>query len=330
MPTFITVNTRQEQWKESLWAQVEGKVTYLVEPDKQVLDFLRDMQHSFILVDPQHFGEVKAVSYDGPLFTSAIQMAGDMYVNNEAAADGDTIFIGGFKVDIDMLGAMAILSQEGPFLSERIDIIDAVDTGAFFTEWNPSAVDNNTLLLVDADIADTKILGAMAADFKTPLADKVSMMATWLVGGEAPQQFKAQLLKERELLLQAKTEILHGVKVVTCESAGVSSLIYQDTEVSGKGVPFGIAFNPNFRGQGAKYSILQFKNEYLDAPSLFNRLNELEQAEGHSSMSSSKGTWGGNAALGIGGSPLGTTLTADVVASELVKFLTEKGRKYLM
>lgn len=316
MATFLTVNTRTPDWKETLWAQVEGKVTYLVEPDKQVLDFLRDMQHVFVLVDPQHFGEGD--------YTSAIKAV--QFIEQ----DPNAIFIGGFKVDIDMLGAMALLSNEGPFLEERIDVVDAVDTGAFFGEWNPSAVDNNTLLLIDVEIADTKILGAMASDFKLPLGDKVALMATWLAGGEAPSQFKAQLLKERELLLQAKTEILHGVKVVTCDSAGVSSLIYQDTEVTGKGVPFGIAFNPNFRGQGAKYSILQFKNEYLDAPSLFNRLNELEQAEGHSSMSSSKGTWGGNPTLGIGGSPIGTTLSADVVATELVNFLTPKGREYLI
>ncbi len=316
MATFLTVNTRTPDWKETLWAQVEGKVTYLVEPDKQVLDFLRDMQHVFVLVDPQHFGEGD--------YTSAIKA---VQFNEQ---DPNAIFIGGFKVDIDMLGAMALLSNEGPFLEERIDVVDAVDTGAFFGEWNPSAVDNNTLLLVDVEIADTKILGAMSADFNTPLADKVALMATWLAGGEAPSQFKAQLLKERELLLQAKTEILHGVKVVTCDSAGVSSLLYQDTEVSGKGVPFGIAFNPNFRGQGAKYSILQFKNEYLDASKLFNRLNELEQTEGHSSMSSSKGTWGGNPTLGIGGSPIGTTLSADVVATELVNFLTPKGREYLI
>lgn len=316
MATFLTVNTRTPDWKETLWAQVEGKVTYLVEPDKQVLDFLRDMQHVFVLVDPQHFGEGD--------YTSAIKA---VQFNEQ---DPNAIFIGGFKVDIDMLGAMALLSNEGPFLEERIDVVDAVDTGAFFGEWNPSAVDNNTLLLIDVEIADTKILGAMSADFKLPLGDKVALMATWLAGGEAPSQFKAQLLKERELLLQAKTEILHGVKVVTCDSAGVSSLLYQDTEVSGKGVPFGIAFNPNFRGQGAKYSILQFKNEYLDASKLFNRLNELEQTEGHSSMSSSKGTWGGNPTLGIGGSPIGTTLSADVVATELVNFLTPKGREYLI
>lgn len=316
MPTFITVNTRQEQWKESLWAQVEGKVTVLVEPDKQVLDFLRDMQHEFILVDPQHFG-------DSMKYTSATAMAayegGVSLPSFETSKD--IIFITGFKIDLDILGALALLTQEGPFLPERIDTIDGVDTGAFFGEWNPTAVDNNTLLLVDVEIADTKVLGAMASDFKLSLADKVTFMATWLKGGESPQQFKAQLLKERELLLQATTQVFSGVKVVTCDSAGVSSLLYQDTEVSGKGVPFGIAFNPNFRGQGAKYSILQFKNEYLDAPSLFNRLNELEQAEG---------TWGGNPALGIGGSPIGTTLSADVVANELVKFLTEKGRKYLM
>jgi hypothetical protein len=316
MPTFLTVNTRQAEWKESLRAQVENKVTYLVEPDKVVLDFLKDMQHDFTLVDPQHFGGVNAVSYKGPLFTSAIQMAGNMYVNNEA----DTVFIGGFKVDLDMLGAMALLSQEGPFVSERIDTVDAVDNGTFFGEWNPQSVDNNTLLLTEVEVADTKILGAMAADFKTPLADKVAMMATWLAGGEVPQQFKAELLKERELLLQATTQILSGIKVITCESAGVSSLIYQDTEVAGKGMPFGIAFNPKFRGQGSKFSILQFKNKYLDAPNLFIRLNELEQCGE---------TWGGNPTLGIGGSPLNTTLSPEVVASELVNFLTDKGKEYL-
>lgn len=312
--TFLTPNTRTPQWKEELWAKVEGKETFLVEPDKAVLDFLRDMQHNFTLVDPQHLG--------ANTHTSAIKYA-QAYVslNKEFLQEQEElVFVTGFKIDLDILGALALFTHQGSFLTECIDVIDGVDNGVFFGEWNPQSVDNNTLLLTEVEVADTKILGAMSADFKTPLDQKVAMMATWLQGESAPEQYKAQLLKERELLLQATTQILSGIKVVTCQSAGVSSLLYLDTEVAGKGVPVGIAFNPNFRGQGAKYSVLQFKNEYLDAPGLFNRLNELEEAEG---------TWGGNPALGIGGSPLGTTLSPETVAAELVNFLTEKGKEFL-
>lgn len=305
---FIQPNTRNNDWKEVLLAQSEGKKVILVEPDKVVLDFLSAEGVKFILVDPQHHGDAT--------HSSAILMAAEMGYQSE-----DLLLIGGFKTDLDMLGAMALLTSEGKVLQERIDTIDSVDTGAFFGEWVPTQADNNVLLLISEEISDTKILGAMSADFKTPLNQKVAMMAAWLEGGEAPQQFKVQLLKEREELLKATVQILSGIKVVTCSSAGVSSLLYLDTEVAGEGRPFGLAFNPNFRGQGPKFSLLQFKNHYVNTTEFFARMNELEEAEG---------TWGGNPSLGIGGSPLGTTISAEVVAAELVNYLTDKGREYLI
>ena len=330
---FIIPNTRSSSWKEDLLAVCEAAMyevtegvlkgskeaakVFLVEPDKLVLDYLLSKKGEYtydnplgnmVLVDPQHHGT--------DTHTSAIKMALEMDYQGD-----NSIFILGFKTDIDMLGAVALLAYEGPFLSERIDIIDGIDTGSFFGEWKPQVADNNVLLLNSEEISDTKLLGAMAAHSTTPLDHKVAMMANWLAGGEAPQQFKEGLLKERQQLLEATVEVLSGIKVLTCSSAGVSSLLYLDTEVAGEGRPFGLAFNPNFRGQGAKYSLLQFKNEYVDASAFFARMNELEKAEG---------TWGGNPNLGIGGSPLGTTLTPEVVAAELVNFLTDKGREYLI
>lgn len=305
---FVQPNTRSNDWKEVLLSQCEGKKVILIEPDKVAVDFLNQSGVTFILIDPQHHGS--------PTHSSAAKMAAELGYQGE-----NLLLVGGFKTDLDMLAAMVLSAKEGEFSKERIDSIDSIDTGTFFGEWEPQAVDNNTLLLQSEEVSDTKVLGAMAADFKTPLSDKVAMMATWLEGGEAPQQFKAQLLKEREELLKAEVQILSGIKVVTCSSAGVSSLLYLDTSVCGDGVPFGIAFNPNFRGQGAKYSLLQFKNEYVDASAFFTRMNELEKAEG---------TWGGNPSLGIGGSPIGTTLPPEVVAGELVNFLTNKGREYLI
>jgi len=305
---FIQPNTRSADWKEVFLSQCQGKKVVLVEPDKLVIDFLVESEVQFVLIDPQHHGD--------NTHSSAAKMT------VELGYQGDNLLVvGGFKTDLDMLTGMVLSSLEGAFIEERIDCIDGIDNCSFFGEWKPQQADNNVLLLTEENVSDTKVLGAMAADFKTPLVDKVAMMATWLKGGEAPQQFKEGLLKERQQLLEAKVEIFSGVKVVTCTSAGVSSLLYLDTEVTGKGAPFGIAYNPNFRGQGAKYSLLQFKNHYVDTTAFFNRMNELEGAEG---------TWGGNPSLGIGGSPLGTTLTPEVVAKELVNFLTEKGQQHLI
>lgn len=313
MAIFITPNTRQQGWEQMLLDQIWGaKRLILVEPDKPVLDFLNQEGVEFTLIDPQHFG--------GGDFSSAIKMA-ESIVRSEGPSP-EAVFIGGFKHDLDMLGAMSLLSQTGGVWdSNRIEAVDAVDTGTHFGVWDPQSVDDNILLLQNMEIEDTKVLGKMASARRLSLEAKVATMATWLQGGEAPQQFKEELLEERKLLMEAKTEVLSGIKVVTCESAGVSSLIYRTTSVAGEGFPYGIAFNPNFRGQGPKMSVLQYSNEYVDTVAFFARMNELEEAEG---------TWGGNPKLGIGGSPLGTTITPEQAAQELVKFLTPKGEEYLM
>lgn len=315
MVTYIIPNTRQEAWQDQLINQLEGKEDiYLIEPDKSVYDLLKSKEIEFTLVDPQHIGG----DSDGD-FKAAISKAASLRSINGPKANA--IIVSGFKTDLDILGSAALITGASinP-LVDRINTIEKVDIGGFLSpEWSPEQVDDNVLLLQEGEIHPTKILGCMSASRSVSMEQKVAYMATWLDGGEAPNQFKEELIQERKKLLEAKVQILHGIKVVTCESAGVSSLLYRNTSVAGDGLPFGLAYNPNFRGQGAKFSLLQFSNKYIDASGYFTRMNELEEAEA---------TWGGNPKLGIGGSPLATTITPEVAAKELRPFLTEEGLRY--
>lgn len=311
--TIVVPNTRQEGWKETLKLQAENcSQVFLVEPDAPVYEYLKEEGIDFILIDPQHLGEGE--------YSSAIKMA-EAFRSNIMSG---SLFVLGFKLDLDSVGATAVLLSDQPIKPERIEVIDTIDNGHWApSEWNPSSMFEDLILLSSEEIPATKIMGAALADRNPAIGPgaKVQFMLDWLQNDVLPEGYEEKVREERAKLLGAKISWPSGIKMVECEAAGVSSLIYHNTEMAGKGVPFGIAFNPNFRGQGPKYSVMQWSNEYIDTQKLWDVLNKIEGAEG---------TWGGNLKLGIGGSPLGSTLTPSQVAKAVSQCLTEKGETHLM
>lgn len=311
---IVVPNTRMEGWKETLKAQGQTATKVVcIEPDKQVYEFLST--HFYVhLFDPQHI-EAGVSEY-----SSAIQQAYASSINVSGA-----LIVLGFKLDLDSVGATAVLlGGKKSVDAEKVALIDTIDNGTWASkEWDPTSLSEEALLMSSAEIPATKILGAALADRSPAVSPgaKVQFMLDWLQNGLLPEAYEQKVREERTRLLDAKVSWLSGVKVVQCQAAGVSSLIYHNTEVGGKGVPFGIAFNPNFRGLGPKFSVIQWSNEYINTQKLWAMLNKIEPAED---------TWGGNPKIGIGGSPLGSALLESEVAEAVSQCLTEKGKLYLM
>jgi hypothetical protein len=321
---FVSPNTRQEGWREALLGR-EGTFL-LVEPDSIVENAIDIARRRFLLIDPQHIGiyagrnsAVERACEDLPNGLSATAFA--YRVGKLEGIDPlPLVVVLPFKVDIDFLGAVAILLG-GTALPERVQLIQDVDSGAVIQskEYDPGLADDNILLLSEDRISDTKLLAKMAQDFKTPPAKRIELMQRWLAGGEAPQEYAHALLQERKKLLEATVELIEGVKVIRCQSAGASSLIYKTTSHCGEGRPFGIAYTDDFQGKGArKISVMQTAAGYVSLEAFFAFMNsEYPEPE--------LGTWGGGKnSQGIccaGGSPVGTKVSPEDAARALAQFV---------
>lgn len=311
---FTSPNTRTPKWKEQLLCHDYSYL--LVEPDCIVLDAVKASSKAYALVDPQHYGVVGVdiEYYDaGECATTVAYRIGQL-------VNGPYVVILPFKVDIDCLAAISILLG-AKALPDKVTCIQQVDSGAVIQSkaYNPAEVDANTLLLQDATIPSTMCLAKMANDFKVPAQERVDMMSTWLGGGPAPSQYHDAILAERMLLLDATCTEYNGIKVVLCQSAGASSLIYRTTNHCGKGKPYGIAYTTNFQGKGAtKISVMQYTAGYLNLEGFWAHMNATYPEP-------ELGTWGGGKnAEGVccaGGSPVGTTITPEQAAEGLKLFV---------
>jgi hypothetical protein len=329
---FINPNTRTPNWKEQLlchnytsrWSS--APLTYLlVEPDCIVLDAIKASGRGYVLVDPQHYG-VEGVNVEhnaGDCATTVAYRIGHLI-------SGPYVVVLPFKVDIDCLAAISILLGASA-LPNKVNTIQQVDSGAVIqsSTYNPCEVDANTLLLQDATIPgfdgasrvpDTMCLAKMSSDFKVPTQERVDMMSAWLAGGPAPSQYHADILAERMLLLDATSHSeCNGIKVVLCQSAGASSLIYRTTTHCGSGQPYGIAYTTNFQQRGAtKISVMQYSAGYLNLEGYWDHMNTTYPEP-------ELGTWGGGKnAQGVccaGGSPVGTVITPEQAAEALTLFV---------
>jgi hypothetical protein len=218
------------------------------------------------------------------------------------------------KVDMDSLGALVLcewITYETEFYKipvldlsteteTRIQSIHEVDCFVQPNEWNPDFIQSY-------EVKWTNILGASISDFSVPIEDRVGYMIDFLTEGKLQEKYRLQVEKEWQLLKQATIETISGITVVTSQARGASGLVY-------KQAPYGIAYCQNFSGKGAKFSIMEFQGgKYLDLTGFFAHMNE--------NFPESSGTWGGNVKAGVGGSPIPCSLSKELVAAELAKFV---------
>lgn len=254
-------------------------------------------------LDPQHSG--------GDHDLAAIEAATTV----ELPPDGATLVT--VRADLDAVGAMAVFSlrAEGmnvDWAKYRIQWIAESDKFARGGYPGPRPLPSKT-----NPWPEQGILAAIAAaisDFKVPLADRVQLLKGWLLNGIDPEQYRAQVEKERQEMIAAlelgaiKFETRANGRVCVVESTHRAS-----TSVGYANAPVVIALNPTFRqGPGEpyrKFTICQFSAGYVDIKAALADLSALETG------------WGGSPT--IGGSPQGvsSTLTTEQVVEAVVAHL---------
>lgn len=244
------------------------------------------------------------------------------WVGNMIPTDGATLAT--IRPDVDSVGAMAIFSllSEGVDLAPATTRINLIATSDKFARGGWQGVKalptrNNPWDEGLATAESSRPLAAIAAavaDFKVPLADRVSTMKQWLLTGEEPEQYRVQVEKERLDMIAAlesgaiKYETRAGEKIAVVESTHRAA-----TSVGYSLAPVVVALNPSFKqGPGEpykKFTICAFEAKFADIKSVLAELATTEAG------------WGGSPT--IGGSPQGvsSTLTIDQVVTVVKRHL---------
>ncbi|MFA5009734.1 MAG: hypothetical protein WC553_00685 [Patescibacteria group bacterium] len=185
------------------------------------------------------------------------------------------------RADNDAIGAMAViglrrigveLSDETMVRIARIATGDKARTG----KWQPE-----TRSFDDRDW-DYVGLARIVADFKKPVAERVQLMADWLMTGTCEGSDTAIDIVKLELAEAiAKTDVwVEGsVAQVNGEHRGAMAIGYEQA-------PVVIAANPNFKIAGGephlKYTVGQWSAGYADLKSVLVELQALEPGWGGS------------------------------------------------
>jgi hypothetical protein len=263
-------------------------------------------------LDPQHGSE-------GDANSSAIEAA----LTVEIPAERATLVT--VRADLDSVGAMAIFNirAKGEGLEsamDRISMVAAADKFARggYTGPKPLPTRGSPWDDSSAGAESSRPLAAIAAavaDFKIPLGERVATMEKWLLTGEEPGNYRAQVERERADMIAALESgaIRHEVCAGGC-IAVVESTHRAATSVGYALAPVVVALNPSFRlGAGEphrKFTICAFEaSKYADIKSALAELATLEPG------------WGGSPT--IGGSPQGvsSTLSVERVVEVLTKYL---------
>lgn len=269
--------------------------------------------HCAINIDPQHT--------EGNKNLAAIEVASKMIVWENC---GEHI-VATIRPDLDSVGSMAILklASEGKHFSEgflgRVAQIASADKFARGGWSGPKSLPtaNNPWDENSASAESSRPLAAIAAavaDFRVPIADRVATMEKWLLTGEEPANYRAQVERERHEMIVALESgaIKYGTR---CDGriAVVESAHRAATSVGYSLAPVVVALNPAFRIGGGephrKFTICAFEARFADIKSALAELAALEPG------------WGGSPT--IGGSPQGVSskLTIDQVVEVLSRHL---------
>lgn len=293
-------------------------------------------------IDPQHYGGdasraaievvLEAVVNDGFLSPNCLQ-CGDSWANHTSSGPDcglgkptvlpNEYVVATIRPDLDSVGAMAILklASEGTmyFSENRVRQIATADKFAR-GGWpgpKPLPSTSNPWDESSASAESSRPLAAIAAavaDFRVPIADRVATMEQWLMTGEEPASYRAQVERERNDMIAALESgaIRHEVR---CDGkiAVVESTHRAATSVGYALAPVVVALNPAFRqGPGEpyrKFTVCAFEARFADIKSALAELATLEPG------------WGGSPT--IGGSPQGVSskLTIDQVVEVVSRHL---------
>lgn len=303
--SFVQVNARKLNDVLTAIETAKNPVGFEV-IEKEVIEKVK------INIDPQHTGVKQYDNISQPENKSAALFVLGLLSTIDPTYND--LMVLPSKLDIDSIAAATLwyyadfLSQmendedekiRGKFLAlcDRVKEIDKIDCGlgSQGIEWEPK---NYESMLI-REVTPFNVLGAMCADFKLPIPDKIGIMLEWLVEGELPENYRVQV--EKEMSAQYKstiTQFENGVTLIESEARGATGLLYSVQ-------PFGVCYNPVFptpNGTIRKFTVCQFNQNYLDLQGILAEINELESG------------WGGNLNAGIIGSPFaGTNLSPDVV-----------------
>lgn len=256
-------------------------------------------------LDPQHIG--------GNADLTAIEVA----LTAELPADDATLAT--VRADLDSVGAMAMIALRVE-MKNRIKMVAAADKFARGGYPGPKALPSqaNPWPEESTSAESSRPLAAIAAavsDFKVSMADRVATMVKWLLTGEEPEQYRAQVEKERaEMIAALESGAIKHETRANGRIAAVESTHRAATMVGYALAPVVVALNPTFKaGPGEpykKFTICAFEaNKFANIQAAIAELAELEAG------------WGGSPT--IGGSPQGvsSTLTIDQVVAVVEKHL---------
>ncbi len=254
-------------------------------------------------IDPQHTG--------GDASRAAIEVvAGGADYRVFCDYDGGprTVVLATVRADLDAVGAMAVLSlrAKGESLEEPVgERVAAIAASDKFVRgaWAPRLLPSRS----DPWAGEFRQLAAMVAvvsDHKIPIAERVAAVERWLLTGEEPDSYRAQVERERLDLVAAlesgviRAEDRGGVAVVETTNRSATSVGYSLA-------PVVVALNPSFKLGGGephrKFTVCAYGPQHADIRAALAELSELELG------------WGGSPT--IGGSPQGvsSTLTLEQV-----------------
>lgn len=252
-------------------------------------------------LDPQHTG--------GDANLAAIEAA----LTEELPLSG--AILATVRADLDAVGAMAIIALReqdfvlSPETMSRVALVAAADTFAR-GNWpgtRPLPNTDNPWPAESTSAESTRELAAIAAaiaDFKVPIDDRVGWMINWLLCGQEPEQYRAQVERERLDLIAAieagEVKITRFNRITAIETTHRAA-----TMIGYLTAPIVVALNPAFKLGGGdahkKFTVCQYTAGYVDLKAVVAELASMEAG------------WGGSPT--IIGSPqgVGSTLTIDDV-----------------
>lgn len=196
------------------------------------------------------------------------------------------------RADLDSVGSMAIISlrQEGVEITDEIRerVSKIADADKFNNGPWPG---KKTLPSLESPWGDdNEELGAIAAstaDFKLSMQDRVEMMKQWIQTGKESEQYRMQVKKEREEIVNAlesgeiKVETVADGRIALIESKHRAGM-----QIGYSQAPIVVALNPEFGFGDApkvkKYTIAQFENGFVDLKEVKEDLEKLEPGWGGS------------------------------------------------
>jgi hypothetical protein len=309
-------------------AKAEGKITIGLEVTVPAIADRLNFN-----IDPQHSG--------GDSTQSCIKAVADGALSEAlsgAFQKGDKVAFYTVRPDLDSFGAYTLaqwLMQCGEF--NLADCADRIDRGIFprveeihradcfinSGNWSP-----RPMFSEGYEQSSLAAIARCVSDFKLNVEDRVAAMEKWLNDGSEPEGYREAYESDKAAIATAINTGATKVTVMVCDQtvtwrqvesinlgrndragyAIVKSTLRAATSFGYESAPVVLAFNPEFPdrnlGKVKKFTICQYAKGYVDLPTVFANLSQLEPG------------WAGSPT--IGGSPQGVSSSLTVEQVEEV------------